>query len=716
MCGIGLLLTLPGSEDKLSSALISSLNNQLSEILSSRGPDIPCGKEGCIGCDDDDGNLTLHASVLHMRGEFPTPQPMLLDNNCAFCWNGECYSYNKSDVEESARSERDMVELTAIEKEESTITSDTDLVANMLQDALNKNDDSDNRSHLKIIADVMSGIHGEYAFILFVPSKSSNSPPYVYYGRDPLGRRSLLCNKSIDGAVFLSSVAVNVSGDTLTTIEDNKDAQEWVEIPPAVVYRMDMQTGDVESEGIPRVVNRNIPQMIELSKRATDTIDFMQLLDRAVERRVAHAPQSHSNTNDASVAVLFSGGIDSVVLAALSHRHVPPKQPIDLINVSFFNDSIDDNSQSLLISSPDRLAAILSYKEMQSRFPERTWRFVAVDVKYREVLDHENRIRRLICPLASTMDFNIATAFWFAARGKGRLLGPKEVEAVYRDLNANETSMGNKSSAASSQQPLLRYARQHGDGKKDRNRVTSSTRAQTCIREGCSRRSQSGCIFQSCKFCCGKFQGPISSYLGKSARVCPTHNHQQDGKANKGEAKTSTKTKKQNMTIDQPCSDNSFTSSAKILLSGVGADEQLAGYGRHRTTFQRGGYDALQSELKMEVGRLWTRNLGRDDRCLSDHGKEARFPFLDEDVVAYLERLPVDRKCDMTEAPGVGDKQLLREVARMIGVHSCSTLVKRAIQFGSRIAKVSDRSRFGSCRRATGTASIRSNQEARSMN
>jgi len=74
--------------------------------------------------------------------------------------------------------------------------------------------------------------------------------------------------------------------------------------------------------------------------------------------------------------------------------------------------------------------------------------------------------------------------------------------------------------------------------------------------------------------------------------------------------------------------------------------------------------------------------------------------------VAYLERLPVDRKCDMTEAPG---KLLLREVARMIGVHSCSTLVKRAIQFGSRIAKVSDRSRFGSCRRATGTASIRSN-------
>ena len=54
-------------------------------------------------------------------------------------------------------------------------------------------------------------------------------------------------------------------------------------------------------------------------------------------------------------------------------------------------------------------------------------------------------------------------------------------------------------------------------------------------------------------------------------------------------------------------------SQAEILLSGVGADEQMASYGRHKTTYQRGGYNALQAELQIEVDQLWTRNLGRDD-------------------------------------------------------------------------------------------------------
>jgi hypothetical protein len=37
--------------------------------------------------------------------------------------------------------------------------------------------------------------------------------------------------------------------------------------------------------------------------------------------------------NQASIEILFSGRVDSIVLAALCHDHVPLDQPIDLINV-----------------------------------------------------------------------------------------------------------------------------------------------------------------------------------------------------------------------------------------------------------------------------------------------------------------------------------------------------------------------------------------------
>lgn len=149
-----------------------------------------------------------------------------------------------------------------------------------------------------------------------------------------------------------------------------------------------------------------------------------------------------------------------------------------------------------------------------------------------------------------------------------------------------------------------------------------------------------------------------------------------------------------------------FLSRARVILVGIGADEQLAGYGRHRVTFERGGYDALREELKMEKSRLWTRNLGRDDRCISSHGKESRFPFLDENVVSYLNSLDITSICDMTIHQGVGEKLILRLVAKHIGVSKSSGLVKRAIQFGSRIAKCSDVDRFGSSRKASGNAQL----------
>ncbi|KAL0044306.1 hypothetical protein WJX82_010374 [Trebouxia sp. C0006] len=79
-----------------------------------------------------------------------------------------------------------------------------------------------------------------------------------------------------------------------------------------------------------------------------------------------------------------------------------------------------------------------------------------------------------------------------------------------------------------------------------------------------------------------------------------------------------------------------YRSAARVVLLGHGADEQHAGYGRHRTSFRNHGWTGLQEELAIDMQRLWQRNLGRDDRLVADTSREARHPFLDEDYIHAL--------------------------------------------------------------------------------
>ncbi len=52
---------------------------------------------------------------------------------------------------------------------------------------------------------------------------------------------------------------------------------------------------------------------------------------------------------------------------------------------------------------------------------------------------------------------------------------------------------------------------------------------------------------------------------------------------------------------------------------------------------------------------------------------------------------------------GMGEKMLLRKVAKELGLEKSSTFKKKAIQFGTRLAKLSNIKSFGSNRKAKGT-------------
>lgn len=132
-----------------------------------------------------------------------------------------------------------------------------------------------------------------------------------------------------------------------------------------------------------------------------------------------------------------------------------------------------------------------------------------------------------------------------------------------------------------------------------------------------------------------------------------------------------------------------YKSTAKVVLVGMGADEQLAGYSRHRTAWQSSALSGLIEEVETDLNRIPYRNLGRDDRCISDRGKEARFPFLDEEVVAFLSTTPMLGKVDMNQPRGYGEKRLLRLAALKLGFsEEIAFLPKRAIQFGAKTAKI----------------------------
>ena len=569
MCGIGALF---GRGQGEATSCGSSLRQAALAVLSRRGPDASDSSVRDVHVGDAvDGkpsiSVTMIGAVLHLRGESMQAQPVCDDSGNMFCWNGEVFGGHPTVP---------------------VVESDTKCVYSILANAAK----IARRDKLVLnVTEILSKIQGPFSFLFW-----DNSASTLWWGRDAQGRRSLLTRFVGDDKtqLIISSSSFPIPEEIDTT------SLPWVEVATMGLFSAQWVKGH-EGEGgkqclkieehpwhsSQRPYNAMVSRPFVTPPAAAegasaqaggaeiDAADvethwsnlFLDALSSAVKTRTlcqGHVPTASSAGSN--VAVLFSGGLDCTVIAALLHHQLPPEDEIDLLNVCF-----DFPTHS----SPDRLTALASYYDLKREFPTRVWRFVLVNVHPDEVEMYQEHILHLISPMTSQMDFNIGAAFWFASRGRGFL---------------------------------------HED----------------------SVQQEAG---TPCK------------------------------------------------TLSSP---KPFLSCAKIIFTGIGADEQLGGYARHYSAFHRfGGWSRLQEELVLDTNRLWERNHGRDDRCISDHGKEARYPFLDEEVVKLLASTPLWIITDPRKEKGVGDKSILRVLAKEMSLHSCMRLPKRAIQFGSRIAKQS---------------------------
>lgn len=193
-------------------------------------------------------SLTFAASVLSLRGNSLTEQPLEdLQTGSIFCWNGEAWKIKDGVCE----------------------GNDAKLVFDVLLEAIKSNATSSSVDDA-----VMSAFHnvsGPSAFVFYDGLRHK-----IFYGRDRLGRRSLLQSVDSDGALIISSICHPAQFET------------WTEVKSGWMYILDL--AEYARRGpLQAVVSRNGQSLNNQSQNSASD-EFGNIWPEGLHS-VVHTPQ-----------------------------------------------------------------------------------------------------------------------------------------------------------------------------------------------------------------------------------------------------------------------------------------------------------------------------------------------------------------------------------------------------------------------------------------
>jgi asparagine synthetase B (glutamine-hydrolysing) len=363
MCGIAFFLK------SLDTSGFEDVWQRVLEDISRRGPDLFHLIEHEVGVSESGQQQTVRyaGAVLHIQGKEITRQPFVDLFYNILLWNGEVFDGLQRSSTDDERSDTEL-----ISAEIERATRDLSVISDVGE----------------AIALTLSRVHGPYAFIYFHGSSQA-----IFYGRDPFGRRSLVALSRQSSSSEQPHYRRHLLISSLCLERDLGEGYLLEELPVSGIFCLPLNHPDSPSLHFPWPVSR-----LKLERKESNPFEtkldslsscssspcssrFLAILTHVLQKRIhcVHSlveqlsvlplkeEVSSPQTNETcTIGVLFSGGIDSVFLAALLHLSLPEEMSaltIDLLNVTF--EGQNPSKDSVNDPSPDRLAAIAALGELE---------------------------------------------------------------------------------------------------------------------------------------------------------------------------------------------------------------------------------------------------------------------------------------------------------------------------------------------------------------